>query len=126
MTGDLPHERGWIGLKKQYIPAHDGIEQSVEFQLCWIPLAKRHSSQASLFSAPRCCGDRRRRYVRADHLAGGADELGGKECDITRTAADVEHAHARVNPRLAKNLSRGRLEETRLHSQARQLSIGVP
>jgi hypothetical protein len=79
--------------------------------------------QSSSLCPLRRCHYRRCRLIRADHLAGLADQVGGQECTVAGPAANIEHTHAGADPRLSEELSRGWPDEAFLRTQALQFPI---
>ena len=71
------------------------------------------------------CRDRRRSYVGADHLTRRADKIGCQESNVTRSAADIQYAHARRHACSLKPLARRRSEYLSLPRESLKFEIGM-
>ena len=61
---------------------------------------------------------RSRHSIHADDFARITNDFRGKEGDVASTAADLQHAHAADNPRVAEKPLCDRVDQTRLRLQA--------
>lgn len=114
-----PSQRlGWIPPVHEDEPAHGGIETPIELGCARVALDEAHVTQPERLRATACHLERGTVDFHADDLALGTDKLGRQQGNVSRTAAHLEDAHARLEAgRAEEPLGRG-FEDGRLVAQA--------
>src|SRR5262249_13005654 len=91
-----------------------------------VALAERHVAKAP----SRCARPRRRERgfgsADSDDLSGIPNQFRREEGDVARATANIEHPHARHEPRLSKEPSRDRVDDSRLIGQPIDFALGMP
>src|SRR5262249_2849913 len=113
------------GLMHQNEPPYDRIEPALGRHLHGI--AKQESNvldARGLYALPGHL-DSFRRAVDANHFSLRTGKRGAQQCDVSGSAANVQHAHPVAYACALKHPQRERLVDPRLHAQSLQLPFGM-